>query len=58
MKTYNSIDEAMIEAKSRGVKLVKRYYVDNQEVRPSEFRVCEKPTKIIYRSGIDLIIEK
>lgn len=58
MKTYNSVEEAMIEAKSRGVKLVKRYFVDKREVSPSEFRVCEKPTKCIYRSGLDLIIEK
>lgn len=58
MKTYDSVEEAMIEAKSRSVKLVKRYFVNNQEVSPSEFRVCEKPMKCIYRSGLDLIIEK
>lgn len=58
MKTYNSIDDAMNEAKEKGVKLTKTYYVNDKEVSASEFRVCDKPIKSIYRSGLLLIISK
>lgn len=58
MKTYATIEEGMQEAKARGVKLAKCYIVNGREVSPSEFRVCQNPIKIIYRSGLRLVIEK
>lgn len=58
MKTYKTISEAVKELKERTGSGKVAYFVDGKRVPVADFRACEKPIDLIYRSGFEIHVHK
>jgi len=57
MKTYKTISEAKKDLKMNTGHASVRYFIDQREVSPAEYRCCGGEESI-YRNGLEIFAEK